>query len=197
MSSRRIHNKKILKFYEFSLDFTPPLSLVLDSLAVKYLISHKLNIKNVIIEVLGNRPFSLSMYDCSWKKSDTTFLNNLGVKKLECTHTKDENKIDEYKCIKFHASHGNPKKHIFILNDKSICFRISTLKYTPVLFFQNTALRFSKIPEITRAKVENNIQKKDNKILSGEENDNLIKVKKRRAKNPNPLSVLKPKKKKL
>uniref|UniRef100_A0A6B2EFU5 rRNA-processing protein UTP23 homolog n=1 Tax=Phlebotomus kandelakii TaxID=1109342 RepID=A0A6B2EFU5_9DIPT len=194
---RRNKLLKYLDFYKLNYGFRQPYQVLVDATFCHHALSKRIKINDQIINYLDAEIKFVSTRCCIMETeslgaafSKTTFvLKSFAVHK--CSHAGE--KISGSTCIKSLAPQS---RYIVATQDKTLQNWCRRRPGQPLLYFHGVTPVFEAPSDATKASVNEELQRQLNDLgtLKVESKEGPV-VKKKRKKNPNPLSCLKKKKK--
>ncbi|XP_059609381.1 rRNA-processing protein UTP23 homolog [Phlebotomus argentipes] len=194
---RRNKLLKYLDFYKLNYGFRQPYQVLVDATFCHHALSKKIKINDQIKNYLGAEVKFITTRCCIMETeslgatfSKTTFvLKSFAVHK--CNH--DSEKISGSACIKSLA----PQSHYIVATqDKSLQKWCRRRPGQPLLYFHGVTPVFEAPSDTTKASINEQLERQLNDLGTLKvEPKEVQKIKKKRKKNPNPLSCLKKKKK--
>ncbi|GAB0091441.1 rRNA-processing protein UTP23 homolog [Sergentomyia squamirostris] len=196
---RRNKLLKYLEFYKLNYGFREPYQVLVDATFCHHALSKKIKINDQITNYVGGEVKFVTTRCCIMETeslgpnfSKTTFvLKSFAVHR--CTHKSD--KISGSLCIKSLAPES---RYIVATQDKTLQMWCRRRPGQPVLYFHGVTPVFEAPSDATKKSVNVELQKQlqDLGTLKVEPPEMpIVKKKKKKTKNPNPLSCLKKKKK--
>lgn len=206
--------QRILKFFKVNYGHHPPFQLLIDGTFTRACLLRKVNIREQIPHYLGEEAKIVTTRCCILELEklaaiDSELYGALMVLKQfalhECGHGHtDEERRPSAKCIRSMISGGNPKRYFVASQFTELRERARKVPGTPVMYLHDCTPTLERESEASKRWADETVRKKieeaqDMKRLkaskSAEEEPETRKRK--RTGNPNPLSCLKSKKKKL